>query len=319
MGPSRRVFIAALGAFSGMPALGRAEEAAAVVEIPSVLEGGRFFATPRVAADGATMKLWLDTDGSGFVFGDAVTRWKLPILSGPRGRAGRWVRLPAFAPDASIPAPAGHDGRLVVFERAAAERRDPILNGFDGQLGASWFQGRCWTFDYRAKRVLLRDRVGADDGRRVRVAFPHDAGGGRIDGGEYPSVGVTVGGVVHVMAFDTAATVALGERGMARLGGALPAVRATSFVKRSVLAAWRAKHPDWPVVEDVSSTAGISAIRVPAVELDAIALGPVWFTTRPGDDVFEGADAALDGKLGANAFGDRVVTIDYPRGILAVR
>jgi hypothetical protein len=315
---SRRIFLAALGGFAAAPAVARADDAAPVV-IPSVLEGGRFFATPRVASDGATMKLWLDTDGGGFIFSESVARWKLPIVADPNGKPTRWTRLPAFAAEASIPPPQGRDGRLVVFARGAEERRDPILTGFDGQLGASWFQGGRWTFDYPGRRVLLRGPLSADDGARVRVAFPHNASGDRIDGGQYPSITVTIAGSPHSMSFDTAATIALNQPARRRFLDELPNVRATSFVKRSVLVAWRAKNPDWAVFENVGFEPGITAIRVPSVRLEAIALGPVWFTTRPGDDVFDGPDASLDGKLGANAFSERVVTLDYPRGVLAVR
>jgi hypothetical protein len=316
---SRGAFLSVAGAFAAMPALARADEQQAPVVIPTVYEGGRFFATPRVAADGTPMKLWLDTDASGFIFSESVARWKLPIVPDPNGKQTRWARLPEFASDASIPAPAGRDGRLVVFTRDAADRRDPILNGFDGQLGASWFQGGRWTFDYPARRVLLRGPLTAADGARVRVAFPHDASGSRIDGGEYPNIVVTIGGAPHPMAFDVAASVVLNVAAKKRFLYDLPNLRATSFVKRSVLAAWHAKNPDWPVFENVGFEPGITAIRVPSVRLESINLGPVWFTTRPGDDVFDGPDASLDGKLGANALFERVVTLDYPRAILALR
>src|SRR5947209_11465100 len=52
--------------------------------IPVVLEAGRFFAVPRVAG-GQVMKLWLDTDGGGFVFEHAVRRLRLPVETGPNG------------------------------------------------------------------------------------------------------------------------------------------------------------------------------------------------------------------------------------------
>ena len=95
-------------------------------------------------------------------------------------------------------------------------------------------------------------------------------------------------------------------------------MRATSFARRDVLDAWRRAHPDWPVHEDVSVHHDVVAIRVPSVRIGTIDLGPVEFTTRPADDVFEG-EPGLDGKLGGNAFAGRVVTIDYPRALLAIR
>jgi hypothetical protein len=240
------------------------------------------------------------------------------VIADPDGKARTWTRLPSFVPEASIPAPAGRDGRLFVFVRDEAERNDPILVGFDGQLGASWFQDRVWTFDYRVPRVLLRDAIGADDGPRVPVRFATGADGRRIDGGQFPRVSVVVAGEQHAMSFDTAATVALKDDGHSRRLNVERLVRATSFVRRSVLEAWRRAHPDWPVSEDVSVHPGVVAIRVPSVRLGTIELGSVEFTTRPSDDVFDG-EPGLDGKLGANAFAGRVVTLDYPRALLAVR
>ena len=311
-GITRVKFLASLGAVVAVPAV-----PSAPVVIPAVLEGGRFFATPRVARDGAVMRLWLDTDGGGFVFSESVARWGLPVLADPARKARAWTRLPAFDPAASVPVPSGREGRLVVFARDDDDRKDPILSGFDGQLGASWFQDRTWTFDYRGRRVLLRDSISADDGPRVPVRFATGPDGRRIDGGQYPRISVIVDGVERAMSFDTAATVALNEGARSRFGNALPLVRSTSFVRRAVLDAWRRAHPDWPVMEDVSVARGIAAIRVPSVRLAAIELGPVWFTTRLADDVFDG-EPNLDGKLGANAFPGRAVTLDYPRALLAV-
>jgi hypothetical protein len=313
MGISRADFLASLGAVFAVPSA-----APAPVVIPSALAGGRFFATPRVASDGVVMRLWLDTDGGGFVFSESVARWGLPVIADPDGMARTWTRLPAFVPGASVPAPAGRDGRLFVFKRDDAERNDPILQGFDGQLGASWFQDRTWTFDYRAPRVLLRESIGADDGPRVAVRFAVGPEGRRIDGGQYPRIRVVVGGVEHTMSFDTAATVGLKDDEKSRRVNFARLVRATSFVRRGVFDAWRRAHPDWPVDDDVYSLRGVVAIRVPSVRIGSTELGPVTFTTRPADDVFDG-EPGLDGKLGGNAFANRVVTIDYPRALLAVR
>ena len=310
---ARAEFLASLGAVVVTPTVPTVP-----VVIPVVLERGRFFAVPRVARDGAVMRLWLDTDGGGFVFKESVARWGLPVIADPAGMARTWTRLPAFVPEASVPVPAGRDGRLFVFARDAGERNDPILSGFDGQLGASWFQDRTWTFDYREGRVVLRDAISGADGPRVAVRFATGADGRRIDGGQFPRVSVVVAGVQHSMSYDTAATVALKDDGRSRRLNLARLVRATSFVRRGVLDAWRRAHPDWPVRDDVSEQRDVVAIRVASVRLGGIELGPVEFTTRPADDVFEG-EPGLDGKLGGNAFTGRVVTIDYPRALLAIR
>ena len=313
VGITRADFLASLGAVVAVPAV-----PSGPVAIPVVLERGRFFAVPRVARDESVMRLWLDTDGGGFVFSESVARWGLLVIADPAGKARTWTRLPAFVPGASVPAPGGREGRLFVFARDDEERKDPILSGFDGQLGASWFQDRTWTFDYRARRVVLRDYIAADDGPRVAVRFAVGPDGRRIDGGQFPRFSVAVGGEERAMSFDTAATVAQRDNDRSRGSSPAPLVKATSFVRRGVFDAWRRAQPDWTVNEEVSVHRDVSAIRVPSVRLGTIELGPVEFTTRPGDDVFDG-EPGLDGKLGGNAFAGRVVTIDYPRAVLAVR
>src|ERR1700761_5553928 len=118
-------------------------------EIPVEMRGGRFFAIPRVA-DGRTFACWLDTDGSGFIFEDTVGAFHLSehAMSGKRR-----VTLPAFTAP-SIP-PLGGTGDLPVFERSAQDRADPILKGFDAQLGSTWFANRTWRLDWRASRCTM--------------------------------------------------------------------------------------------------------------------------------------------------------------------
>ena len=260
--------------------------------IPVVLEAGRFFAVPRVAG-GQVMKLWLDTDGGGFVFEHAVRRLRLPVETGPNG--ARFTRLPAFE-DAAFPA-LGGTGRLEVF---APDHQDPILSGFDGQLGASWFMDRTWRFDYRRATVSMSD----GSLTATEAAAPLTLLRGR-----YPRVELKIGGTNHAASVDTAASVALKADAVARFGDGLTAVRATSFVRGSLLAAWHVQQPAWTVLRDVGATLAVDAIRVPSVRVGSHELGPVWFTTRAGDDVFEGD--SIDLKLGAPAFFTRSVILDY--------
>ena len=64
----------------------------------------------------------------------------------------------------------------------------------------------------------------------------------------------------------------------------------------------------------MSSLRAVDRIVVPSVRFGSEELENVAFTTRPHDDVFQGED--LRGKLGANAYGNRVVVIDYVSGLL---
>ncbi|HEY0382482.1 MAG TPA: hypothetical protein VGC72_09805 [Candidatus Elarobacter sp.] len=281
--------------------LGSAGVAAATLPVPgdgvpAVLDGGRFFATPHTTG-GLRTKWWLDTDGGGFVFSEAARRLALPA-DGPRA-----VRAPRFA-DKSMP-PA--DGvRLPVLDSAQA-KADPLLQGFDGQLGASWFIRRRWLFDYPA--ATLRCNAAS----RSTSWFPIE-----LAGGLYPRIRIDVGGTVVDASLDSAASVAVQPDAAGRFRDSLPAIRATSFVKRSLFDRWQTEHPDWTVLRNVGVAGSIDAIRAANVAIGRWPLGPQWFTTRPNDDVFEGETISL--KLGASAFDRSVLELDYPQrrvGVIA--
>jgi hypothetical protein len=286
----RALFLTTLGG-AGLAA-GRIATADDVV--PSVLDGGRFFATPRTAS-GVPTKWWLDTDGGGFVFSEAARR--LGLTGG--GAAG--VDAPRFA---STSMPAADDVRLPVLDSQQA-KTDPLLQGFDGQLGASWFIRRRWLFDYPA--AMLRCNAAS----RASSWFPIE-----LAAGLYPRVRVEIAGTAFTASLDSAASVALRPDAVRGFRDALPAVRATSFVKRSLFEHWQHEHPDWPLVRNAGVTASVDAVRVPSVAVGPWSLGPQWFTTRPGDDVFEGESISL--KLGASAFERCVLELDYVRRRIGV-
>jgi hypothetical protein len=256
--------------------------------VPAVLDGGRFFATPRTAG-GLRTRWWLDTDGGGFVFSDSARRLQL-VGDGPHKRA------PRFAEKSM---PAADDVRLPVLDSAQA-KKDPLLQGFDGQLGASWFIRRRWLFDYPA--ATLRCNAAS----RASSWFPIE-----LAAGLYPRARIEIGGAVMNASLDSAASVVVRPDAVRRFADALPAVRATSFVKRSLFERWQSEHPDWPVLRNVGVVASVDAIRVPDVAVGPWPLGGQWLTTRPGDDVFEGESISL--KLGPSAFERCVLELDYPR------
>ena len=257
---------------------------AADVEIPVQMRGGRFFAVPRVDG-GKVFACWLDTDGSGFIFDAAVDTFH---LSAHTIDGKRRAMLPAFVPP-SFP-PLGTATDLPVFERAAADRVDPILQGFDAQLGRTWFQGRTWRFDWPRGRCTM---LGATlDAASANIPVTIENG--------VPRIAVTVAGESLTMTFDTAASVAVKP---------YAAVRATTFVPQGVLDRWHRAHPDWVFERNVGVPQGIDRIVVPKIRAGSVLLRNVECTTRPGDDVFEGED--VNGKLGANAFASFVAILDY--------
>jgi hypothetical protein len=260
-------------------------------DIPAELRGGRFFALPRVR-NGKIFECWLDTDGGGFVFDSAVDEFHLAVtVSGGKRRAS----LPVFG-SPSIPSLTSA-ADLPVFERSAQDRADPILADFDAQLGRTWFEGRTWRFDWpHARCAMLAGTLAASD---ANVPLHLERGSPRIP--------VLAGGETLDMSLDIAASVAVKPG---------PSVVATTFVPNSLFKRWHAEHPDWTVERDVGAVPGIDRITVPQMQTGAVTLRNIACTTRPGDDVFEGDDVA--GKLGANAFSECIVTLDYRTARLRV-
>ena len=288
----RRSFLTLAGV---APLLGVAAQPSDQIALPVELRGGRFFAMPRVAG-GTIFACWLDTDGSGFVFAHAVRRLTLPTRSdGMRSVA----RLPRFDPTHGVPPLLRNGGELPIFDLNGADATDPILQGFDAQLGGSWFADRAWRLDFgRGAMSLMLTPLPAGLAN-LPVAFD----------GVYPRTIVTIAGEAFPMSVDIAASVALhGPNGTT--------VSATSFVRRATFDRWRAERPQWRIDHGVSSLAGVDRIVVPEVRAGNAVFTSVEFTTRPDDDVFEGGDLA--GKLGANAYAGRIVTIDYPNARLRV-
>jgi hypothetical protein len=122
------------------------------VVIPAHLRGGCFFAVPRLT-DGSTFACWLDTDGSGFIFDDAVARLRLPVHI-RNGRA--FAPLPPFDPARAAPPQISR--RLIrVFQSSALDREDPILRGY-AKLGANAYAHHVVTIDYPNARL----RIAAD-------------------------------------------------------------------------------------------------------------------------------------------------------------
>jgi len=286
------------------------------IPIPATFVEQRVIATPVAASGAQKVRLWIDSDGEGFLFDDVALRYATYLPTGPDEPVK--ARLPAFTMGGRFPQPSSYGSALGVMRRAEVHG-DPIFAGLDGQLGASWLQRRVWTFDYPDRSLVWHcdgaqpPHTPADE---VPILFATDPSGKLLGGAEYPQIHVDVAGQRFLASLDTAATVALSAQGMHALGPG-QAVRATSFATRSVVAAWHARHPDWRYFANAGQTVGIVAIRVPIVTAAAVRFRNVWFTTRPDDDVFQGEQEQL--KVGPTAFGCCVLTIDYLRHQAVVR
>ena len=246
------------------------------VRIPTEVRGGRLFAVPRLH-DGSKFACWLDTDSEGFIFSDAVARLKLPTHNDAGGATY------ATPPVLGV-------GPLLVVDRSAS---DPIMQGFDAQIGAPWFAGHTWEFDYRVGALTRLARGLTASNNTVAMAVDKDLA----------RVLVTVDGTGYNASIDSAATLLTAQG----------AVVGTSFVPSRTLDSWHRNNTDWTAGTIAD---GYTVIVVPQVHIGNILLRNVPFSTRPNDDVFQGDDVDL--KLGPNAFYGRIATLDYPGKLLAV-
>lgn len=285
----------------------------APIVLPALWSEHRFYVTPKTPK-GDTLQLYTDTGGGLFLFEAAVKRLSLAVKAGDRPA----VKLPSFDPAAWIPEVPANEGWLPVFPPAPADRPGAILK--DGMLGQAWFAGRCWTFDYPGRRLLLRavgDLPKVEAGHRVTLGFPAGKAGERQS--NFPRIQAKVDGEVLDLLFDTGANTSLRAESLQAVGDGRPAERATSFITASMFDRWRQRHPEWRMVANAEAFTGASMIEVPSVEVGGYLTGPVWFTQRP-DKAFheymsQWMDRTVEGALGGNILKPFRVSVDYPSAV----
>ncbi len=291
------LLVAACGAAgSAAPPAARSLTSTRAVVLPTEVLEDRWFLVAPLAAGGA-LRLYLDSAGGMFVTDAASSRLGLARHTAD---GETMVTFPAFA-DPRIPRP--NTASLPVMPRPFADA--------DGMLGAPWFAGHAFVFDYPKHQLSVVEALPAVAAEhRIAVHFAPDMPFGRIQ--------ITVAGDPLDMLLDTGAEVALTEPARTALGGAA-VERATSFITQRVLARWHAAHPDWRVIEDADTNVpGSPMIEVPVVTVGGFDVGPVWFTQRPDDNfhkwMAQWMDKPVDGALGGDAYRSLRVGVDWTAG-----
>ncbi|MFO0546936.1 MAG: hypothetical protein U0271_01045 [Polyangiaceae bacterium] len=299
----------------GVPARGRP------ITLPAHLEGDRFY-IEGTTTEGYPLRFFTATGGGLFITQAAVDRAALPTatIDAGDGTAMIAARFPDFDWDAWIPHLDSLAGRIPVLPDVEAR----VANvDADGILGMPWFKDRSWTFDYGKGEMLLRaqnDLPRAESAHRISLGFPVDpTTKARVT--SYARVSIEVDGAVIDLLLDTGATVELTPAAVALIDPSGPARRGTCFVTQTIFETWRAKHPEWRVVEGADRWAqGEPMIEVPRVNLASFAVGPVWFTRRPDQalgEISQFTDKPVSGALGGSALKYFRVHIDYPAALAA--
>jgi hypothetical protein len=178
---------------------------------------------------------------------------------------------------------------------------DETTSWGDGMLGAPWFAGRVWTFDYAHGRLLADEPPLKPGPNTIPLRF--------VDGLNYATVEATIGGVTYPFLFDTGAT-RVAEDGTES---------GTCFVIASLFDAWHAHG--WAVVENADANAGGQpSIVVPDVTIAAQTVGPVEFVRRPDKNFHQWmarwTAGPTDGALGGSLFQYFTVTADHVDGLI---
>jgi len=270
-------------------------------ELPVRFVQDLIYAVP-VTREGTELKLLTDTGGGLFLSQDCAKRCGLKPVS---VFGTKLTRLPVFRADAWIP------------EATGAEKWMPLGSvGNDGMLGQRWFAGGVWTFDYPARKLVLRRPLYAPPPEAASHAAPlgfRQKWGIRI--ANHPGFAVRIAGQRVDALLDTGATVWLSPEAQRIINDAGPAERATSFVSGDLFERWRRDHPEWRVIEKGCQKTGEAMMEVPEVEVAGWKAGPVWFTRRPPGS-FKWMSSFMDRPIAASIGGNFLrffrITIDYP-------
>lgn len=285
--------------------------------LPASFEHGTIFVEP-VAQTGQRLHFYTDTGGGDWMYHAAAVDlgWRPPDASD--GDEWTPVTLPQFRDDAWIPSPLS-DGLIMVNPGAEDQSggRPPV--GRSGMLGQQWFGNRIWEIDYPAARLVLHQTPPTDKyDATVPLAFKATEHRRALN---FPRIQATVDGELLDLLLDTGAHTNLTPDAATRMNSDAP-VQAASFIIGSIARRWRARHPDWPVIESGEGWSGFDMIQVPTVQVGGLETGPVWFTQRPEKSFLEymsqWMDKAIVGALGGNALRTFRLLLDYPAATVSL-
>lgn len=293
------------------------------ITIPTRFETDRVY-VELTTASGARLELYTDSGGGGLVLSRAAADrlgLKVTRSDDPETKA-------ELGPDAALTAsPALALGLPPLPQIAVVVPKATQIPGWpeqgDGFLGASWFAGGIWTWDYPGRRLLREaDEATVKPGAHVvSLTFKVELDGTlptsfarlsiRVDGQELP------------MLLDTGAETLLTPAALAEIGDGKLAMRATSMVAGTVFDGWHKSHPEWHYIADGQAETHAAMIEVPSVQIAGFATGPAWFTRR-SDKAFHDfmssmMDARVEGAVGGNVLRSFEMTVDYPEGHAAFR
>jgi hypothetical protein len=286
--------------------------------LPTIYEAGHFYAVPETTS-GQSLKLLVDTGGGGrghlyWISAAAAQRLSLKTSTcQAHGAAISVAAAPSFMPGRGLPSASDPCRGILVLQQG--------MPGVDGMLGSPYLDGRIWTFDYPAQRLVLEAASWHPDpaSRTAPLAFQKNAAGEAVLA--FPRIVIKVDGQPLDMLLDTGATAHPTEAGSKAAGTpTVDGIGVTSYITSGQLERWHRAHPDWRVVDrgdDLLPKLQARLIEVPRLEIAGWTVGPAWFTERPDasfhDTMASLMDRAPEGAVGGNVLQHFAMTLDYPK------
>ena len=220
--------------------------------VPTLFAGGRVFALWHLD-NGRELRLYTDTGGGTVsLYPTAVrrmgvsvdtTHWTRGTVSSTMLVAKIPVRdgEPAFPP---IPIRDSVSFTFLVEDQRPPEDEAGI--SWDGRLGAIWFVGGVWSFDYPSEKLLFNGSAPTgppDPACWVPLGFQTDSTGRRTN--IFPRIEATIDGERIQFLLDTGARTEVTRDAWPQIQPNAPRHRSTSFIGTTLFQKWRAKHPDW--------------------------------------------------------------------------
>jgi hypothetical protein len=272
------------------------------------------------APDGSTLHFTTDSGGGwNAIMRPAARRLKLPhVGTAPDDQHPLpLVAFPDFMVQAGVPAPLADDPYL---QGKLIEADDAPWIEQDGFLGSRWFAGHVWRIDYgRHEMVAGKLATPAPGDHAVPLGFQVDEAGRRST--NFGRITVRIDDQDIDMLLDTGATARLTDESAAILKAPAGAFVGSSFIVKSQLDQWHAKHPEWRYIErgDAIGPRPLPMIEVPRVTVAGWTVGPVWFAEKPDANFAAWMSSMMDqpirGAFGGAGLQYFRIVIDYPKAV----
>lgn len=262
--------------------------------------------------NGQSVKLYTDTGGGRVISWQAVQKMGIkPDTSfGKGGKPMHTVNLASYFRQKSLPVPVNTHYVLTSMPQG-------------GLLGAGWFAGKVWYFDYKHHSLGIAPKVAwqkLDPTHIVKLGFQKNKANQPTT--HFPRIPIVVDQDTIQVLFDSGATVHLTTQAQKKSGMKSQKMGA-SFITRSIFEKWRLKHPEWQVLSkgDVIYRQGKKVleedlIKVPQVIIGNQRVGPVWFATRKDSNfvrwMSQWMDQKIQGAIGGSCFQYfQTIIVDY--------